>query len=212
VLGTEDELQRLVSRRVLFVAAASVLGVLAVWARTDVVGLATALLLLVIAWQLPVWRARRKEDDRRKAIEVEIVDALGEMVMGVEAGLTLEATMNIYATRHDSPLADEFRAALDRISFGISRDMSLKEMLDRTPTLGMQLFVAAVRQNQRIGAPLATVLRQQAATARRRRRQTIEEQSAKLAMKMVFPTVFCVLPALMIVVVGPALIRTLESL
>lgn len=212
VLGTEDELQRLVSRRMLLVAGASVLGVLAVWARTDAVGLAAAFLLMLIAWQMPVWRARRKEEERRNAIEVEIVDALGEMVMGVEAGLTLEATMNIYATRHHTPLADEFRAVLDRISLGISRDMSLKEMLDRTPTQGMQLFVAAVRQNQRIGAPLATVLRQQAATARRRRRQTIEEQSAKLAMKMVFPTVFCVLPALMIVVVGPALIRTLESL
>ncbi len=120
--------------------------------------------------------------------------------------------MNIYATRHQSPLAEEFRAVLDRVALGVSRDLSLKEMLDRTPTPGIQLFVAAVRQNQRIGAPLATVLRQQASTARRRRRQSIEEQSAKLAMKMVFPTVFCVLPALMIAVVGPALIRTLESL
>lgn len=212
VLGSEAELHRLVVRRTLLVAGASLLGVLAVWARTDAVGLAAAILLFVVAWQLPVWRARRKEQERRNAIELEIVDALGEMVMGVEAGLTLEATMHIYAARHHSPLADEFRSALDRISLGISRDMSLKEMLDRSPTQGMQLFVAAVRQNQRIGAPLATVLRQQATTARRRRRQAIEERSAKLAMKMVFPTVFCVLPALMIVVVGPALIRTLESL
>jgi tight adherence protein C len=212
VLGTEAELQRLVARRVILVAGASMLGVLAVWARTDTVGLAAALLMLLIAWQMPVWRARRREEERRIAIDTELVDALGEMVMGVEAGLTLEATMNIYANRHRTPLADEFRAVLDRISLGISRDMSLKEMLDRTPTHSMQLFVAAIRQNQRIGAPLATVLRQQATTARRRRRQAIEEQSAKLAMKMVFPTVFCVLPALMIVVVGPALIRTLESL
>lgn len=212
VLGTEAELQRLVTRRVLLVALASGVGVLMVWARTDVVGLSLALATILVAWQWPVWFARRKEQDRRNAIEVEIVDALGEMVMGVEAGLTLEATMNIYATRHRSPLAEEFRAALDRVALGVSRDLSLKEMLDRTPTPGMQLFVAAVRQNQRIGAPLATVLRQQASTARRRRRQNIEEQSAKLAMKMVFPTVFCVLPALMIAVVGPALIRTLESL
>jgi tight adherence protein C len=212
VLGTDAELQRLVSRRMLLVALASVLGVLTVWARTDAVGLGAALLLILVAWQLPVWRARRREEERRNSIELEIVDALGEMVMGVEAGLTLEAAMNIYAMRHQSPLADEFRAVLDRITLGISRDMSLKEMLDRTPTPGMQLFVAAVRQNQRIGAPLATVLRQQASTARRRRRQSIEERSAKLAMKMVFPTVFCVLPALMIVVVGPALIRTLQSL
>ena len=212
VFGTEAELQRLVSRRVLLVAAASALGVGAVWVRSDLVGLAAAFILLFVAWQLPVWRARAREEERRSAVETEIVDALGEMVMGVEAGLTLEAVMNIYATRHHSPLADEFRAMLDRIALGVSRDTALREMLDRTPTTGMQLFVAAIRQNQRIGAPLATVLRQQASTARRRRRQSIEEQSAKLAMKMVFPTVFCVLPALMIVVVGPALIRTLQSL
>ncbi|NCZ88296.1 MAG: hypothetical protein EBY92_03730, partial [Actinobacteria bacterium] len=80
VLGTEAELQRLVARRTVLVAGASMLGVLAVWVRTDVVGLAAAILLLVIAWQLPVWRARRKEEARRNAIEVEIVDALGEMV------------------------------------------------------------------------------------------------------------------------------------
>lgn len=212
VFGTEAELQRLVGRRVLLVAAASALGVGTVWIRADLVGLAAAFSLLFVAWQLPVWIARRREEERRNAVETEIVDALGEMVMGVEAGLTLEAVMNVYATRHHSPLANEFRTMLDRITLGISRDMALKEMLDRTPTTGMQLFVAAIRQNQRIGAPLATVLRQQAGTARRRRRQAIEERSAKLAMKMVFPTVFCVLPALMIVVVGPALIRTLQSL
>jgi tight adherence protein C len=212
VFGTDEALRRLVNRRVLLVALASMIGVLAVWARPDAGGVLAAFGTLAVAWQLPTWQARQHESNRLRRIEVEIVDALGEMVMGVEAGLTLEAVMNIYANRHHSPLAEEFRAVLDRIALGVSRDESLKVMLDRTPTSGMQLFVAAVRQNQRIGAPLATVLRQQAATARRRRRQAIEERSAKLAMKMVFPTVFCVLPALMIVVVGPALIRTLQSL
>ncbi len=199
-------------RRTWLVAAASAVGVLMVWARPDVVGVALAFLLMFVAWQTPVWRARRQEDARRNSVERELVDALGEMVMCVEAGLTLEAAMNIYANRHTSPLADEFRAVLDRVALGVSRDVSIAQMLDRTPTPGMQMFVAAIRQNQRIGAPLATVLRQQAATARRRRRQAIEEHSAKLAMKMVFPTVLCVLPALMIVVVGPAFIRTLQSL
>jgi Flp pilus assembly protein TadB len=80
-----------------------------VWVRPDVVGVALAFLLMYVAWQTPVWRARRKEDARRNSVERELVDALGEMVMCVEAGLTLEAAMNIYANRHSSPLADEFR-------------------------------------------------------------------------------------------------------
>jgi len=212
VLGTEAELHGLVVRRTVYVALASVTAGLIVWWRPNPVGIAAAAFLFLAAWQLPLIEARRREHRRRRAIDVEMTDALGEMVMSVEAGLTLEAAMNIYSQRHQSPLADEFRVALDRIALGISRDLALHEMVERTPTSAMQLFVAAIRQNQRIGAPLATVLRQQASTARRRRRQEVEERSAKLSMKMVFPTVLCILPALMIVVVGPALIRTLQSL
>ncbi len=210
VLGTEAELHRLVVQRMIAAAVAAALAAVVVWWRVDIVGISIAALLS--AWHLPLIFARRRETARRAAVDLEMTDALGEMVMSVEAGLALESAMNVYSQRHHTPLADEFRVALDRIALGISRDLALKEMVDRTPTSAMQLFVAAIRQNQRIGAPLATVLRQQASTARRRRRQDVEERSAKLAMKMVFPTVLCILPALMIVVVGPAIIRTLQSL
>ncbi len=212
VHGTEAELRRFVRRRVGIVAAASVAAVMIVWAEPSGVRLAAAPALLAGAWQLPATLARARERRRREAVELEIVDALGEMVMGVEAGLTLESVMSLYAARHSTPLAAEYATMLDRISLGASRDTALGEFVERTPTDGVRMFVAAVRQNQRIGAPLGDVLRRQAGTARRRRRQAIEERSAKLAMKMVFPTVFCILPALMIVVVGPALIRTLASL
>jgi tight adherence protein C len=178
VLGTEAELHRLVVQRMIAVAVAAALAAVVVWWRADIAGISIAALLFLGAWQLPLIFARRRETARRAAVDLEMTDALGEMVMSVEAGLAL----------------------------------ALKEMVDRTPTSAMQLFVAAIRQNQRIGAPLATVLRQQASTARRRRRQDVEERSTKLAMKMVFPTVLCILPALMIVVVGPAIIRTLQSL
>jgi tight adherence protein C len=211
VHGTDGELRRFIRRRVGGVAGASVAAVMLVWSRPTGARVALAPLLLAGAWQLPAARARARERRRRDAVDLEIVDALGEMVMGVEAGLTLEAVMRLYAERHSTPLATECATLLDRISLGASRDTALAEFVERTPTEGIRMFVAAVRQNQRIGAPLGAVLRQQAATARRRRRQAIEERSATLAMKMVFPTVFCILPALMVVVVGPALVRTLAS-
>jgi tight adherence protein C len=74
------------------------------------------------------------------------------------------------------------------------------------------MFTLAVAQNQSLGTPLASVFRQQAATIRRHRRQAAEASAAKLSMKMIFPTIFCILPVLMIVVVGPAIIRLLEVL
>jgi tight adherence protein C len=74
------------------------------------------------------------------------------------------------------------------------------------------MFTLAVAQNQSLGTPLAAVFRQQAVTIRRHRRQAAEADAAKLSMKMIFPTIFCILPVLMIVVVGPAVIRLLEVL
>ena len=162
-------------------------------------------------WQIPLIRARTKENTRQRTFDLELSDALGEMVMGVEAGLTLEAVMNLYARAHDTSLAKEFSRALDLIQLGSTRATALEEFRTRTPTPLVSMFVAAVQQNQRLGTPLAAVLRQQGRTARRRRQQAVEEYAAKLSLKMVFPTVFCVLPVLLIVIVGPAVIRIIDS-
>jgi tight adherence protein C len=88
---------------------------------------------------------------------------------------------------------------------------ALEDFRSRTPTNFVSMFVSAVQQNQRLGTPLAAVLRQQSRTARRRRQQAVEEHAAKLSLKMVFPTVVCVLPVLFIVIVGPAVIRVIQS-
>lgn len=156
--------------------------------------------------------ARLGVERRRTEFDVELIDALGEMVMGVEAGLTLDAVLAHYSDRHDTPVGREFRNLLDRIRLGTSRRDALREFVERNPTAGARSFVSAVEQNQTLGTPLAGVLRQQAATERRRRRQAVEEKAAKLSLKMVFPTVFCVLPVLLIVVVGPAIIRLVDTL
>jgi len=120
--------------------------------------------------------------------------------------------MSQYAKRHDTDLSDEFTRVLNQIAVGTGRTEALKEFSERTPTPEVIGFVTAVQHNQRIGTPLAEILRQQARTARRRRRQAVEEQAAKLSLKMIFPTVFCILPVLLIVIVGPAIVRLLVTL
>lgn len=173
--------------------------------------LAAAGMMAAAGWQIPLIRARSREELRRKRFDIELSDALGEMVMGVEAGLTLEAVMNLYARAHDTELAREFSRVIDLVGLGSTRSAALETFRERTPTPFVSMFVSAVQQNQRLGTPLATVLRQQGRTARRRRQQAIEEYAAKLSLKMIFPTVFCVLPVLLIVIVGPAVIRVIES-
>lgn len=169
-------------------------------------------LIVLAAWQMPLILARARERRRRQAMDLELNDTLGEMVMGVEAGMTLESVMNLYARRHDTELASEFLHLLGRVDLGSTRAAALQEFCDRTPTLGVQMFVSALQQNQKLGTPLAEVLRQQSETSRRRRRQAVEEAAAKLSLKMIFPTIFCVLPVLLIVIVGPSVVRLVHGL
>lgn len=211
VYGTPSGLRRVVALQ-LTLALSTFAVVVAVVSSSPTVPMVMAGLLLIAAsWQVPLIAARGREQRRRRRVDFDLSDALGELVMGVEAGLTLESVMNLYARRHRSELADEFRHVLDRVNLGATRNDTLVEMENRTPTTNVRMFVSAVRQNERIGAPLAGVLRQQAETARRRRRQKVEEHAASLSLKMIFPTIFCILPTLMIVVVGPAVIRMIET-
>ena len=198
--------------QILYLVLAALVGALLIWWRPKPQIWLAAAVIMAAAWQIPLIRARITENRRRERCEVELAHALGEMVMGVEAGLTLEMVMSQYVTRHRSDLAAEFSQVLNQIAVGTSRTEALEDMRERTPTPEVQGFVTAVQHNQRIGTPLAEILRQQARTARRRRRQAVEEQAAKLSLKMIFPTVFCILPVLLVVIVGPAIVRLVLTL
>jgi tight adherence protein C len=211
VRGTESGLQSVLRTQILSSLIASIIGILLVASSPTALMIVAAVVIVAAAWQVPLIINRSREQKRRNHFEIELSDALGEMVMGVEAGLTLEAVMNQYSLRHHSSLGSEFARVLDRINLGASRIAALEEFRDRTPTPGVQMFVSAVQQNQKLGTPLASVLRQQGQTARRRRRQAVEEHAAKLSLKMIFPTIFCILPVLLIVIVGPAVVRMIDT-
>lgn len=212
VRGTDDGLRSVAKTQVIGALSMGVLVALVVMSQPTAVNVLASGFLVAMGWQVPLMLARATEKERRLGVELELSDALGELVMGVEAGLTLEAVMGQYAIRHPTALADEFGVVLDRVSVGVPRTEGLDQMRARTPTPGVSMFVSAVQQNQKLGTPLAGVLRQQGETARRRRRQAVEEHTAKLSLKMIFPTVFCILPTLLVVIVGPAIVRLVESL
>jgi tight adherence protein C len=198
--------------QLLLVVLAALGAVALIWWQPQPLTWIAAALVIAAAWQIPLIVARTRENRRRARCEIELSHALGEMVMGVEAGLTLEMVMSQYAQRHHSDLSAEFTHVLDQIALGASRTEALDEMRERTPTPEIQSFVTAVHHNQKIGTPLAEIMRQQARTARRRRRQAVEEHAATLSLKMIFPTVFCILPVLLVVIVGPAIVRLILAL
>lgn len=213
VRRTREEVIGNVRRESVFLASLSGFVALMLFvSQRSPASIGTVLLLPAAGWQVPPILARSREKERRRLFDLELTDALGEMVMGVEAGLTLESVMNMYARRHDTSLGREMARVIESINLGSTRVQALQEFRDRTPTPSVSMFVSAVLQNQRLGTPLGSVLRQQARTSRRRRQQAVEEYAATLALKMVFPTVFCVLPVLLIVIVGPAIVRLVHAL
>lgn len=210
--GTDSGLRSVARRQNIAALVVGFLGLIVVVSEPTTTNVFASIFLVAASWQFPLIISRSREKKRRQSMDLELSDALGEMVMGVEAGLTLEAVMNLYARRHRTHLAREFEIVLDRIGLAVPRVDALREMEERTPTPGVRMFVAAVQQNQKLGTPLAGALRQQGETARRRRRQSVEEHAAKLSLKMIFPTVFCVLPVLLVVIVGPAMVRLVDAL
>ncbi|MEJ6510993.1 MAG: type II secretion system F family protein [Actinomycetota bacterium] len=212
VYGTDRELSKLARQQVVATLTLGGFAALLIASSPSPTTVLAAIPMVLLGWKGPLMIVRSREKKRQTHVDLGLVDALGEMVMGVEAGLTLDVVMMRYAHASTTPLAEEFRTVLDRIQLGTPRSEALSVMADRTPTPTVRMFSTALTQNQRLGTPLAGVLRQQATTARRQRRQTVEEKAAKVPMKMIFPTVFCILPVLMIVVVGPAIIRLIDVL
>ena len=211
VNGTDEGLRNVARTQLVGALSMAVVAVIVVGAAPTAVNVLAGAFLVASGWQVPLVLARSKEKARRLSVDLELSDALGELVMGVEAGLSLEAVIGQYGQRRKSALAREFALVLDRITVGVPRSTAFVQMRERTPTPGVAMFVSAVQQNQKLGTPLAGVLRQQGETARRRRRQSVEEHAAKLSLKMIFPTVFCILPTLLVVIVGPAIVRLVDS-
>lgn len=212
VEGTPEAVRKLLVRQVIATIGTGLFAALLVGSEPTPIGAIAALSSVGGAWQIPLVLARGRERQRRTAVDRDLTDAIGEMVMGVEAGLTLDAVMARYTDRHSNDLAREFAHLAAAIRSGRSRTEALTEMRDRTPTPILRSFISAVEQNVVLGTPLAAVLRKQAETTRRHRRQAAETRAAGVSMKMIFPTVFCILPVLMVVVVGPAIVRLVEVL
>ncbi|MDQ1732288.1 MAG: tight adherence protein [Pseudonocardiales bacterium] len=147
---------------------------------------------------------------RQERIQRALPDALDMMTVCVEAGLGFDASMAQVARNTEGPLAAEYARVLQEMQFGKSRVQALRAMTERTTVTELRTFVAALVQASDLGIPVAAVLREQAHEMRIRRRQRGEEQAQKVTVKILFPLIFCLFPALMIVVIGPGALNIMH--
>jgi len=149
---------------------------------------------------------------RKKAILLQIPDALDLLTISVRAGLGFDAALGKVVEKLKGPLTDEFRRALAEIRVGKTRRDALRDIVARTDVVPLTSFIGAIIQAEQLGVSISKVLQVQSEQLRIERRQRAEEMAAKAPIKMLFPLVGCIFPSLFIVILGPAIILIIQNL
>jgi len=139
-----------------------------------------------------------------------LADALDMLTVCVEAGQGFDAAILQVARSVTGPISGEFARVLSEIQIGKSRAEAFASLGERTTAPEIQTFVSTLVQADRLGLPVAVVLREQTKEMRVVRRQRAEEKAQKVTVKILFPLLVCIFPALFIVIIGPGAIRIAE--
>ena len=161
------------------------------------------LFLAFTGWILPMLVLKRRARQRTEAIDYELPELIDLLVVTLEAGISFVASLQLAAERLAGPLGVELRITLQEQRMGLTTNEALKGMLDRADTPGMRTFVRSVVQGETLGTSTGQIMRNLAGEMRKRRRSMAEERAQKAPIKILFPLVFLIFPAMFIVLLGP---------
>jgi len=186
-----------------------------------VLGLPQSMIIVIaiwgaaLGWVVPTLLVAARGNARKREMLRGLPDALDLMVVCVEAGLGLNQALQRVAEEIAlvSPVLGEQLGLINlEIRAGTPREEALRAFGTRTDLEDAQSLATVLIQTDRFGTSVAQALRTHAETLRTKRRQRVEEASAKTAIKMLFPLVFCIFPALFIVIIGPGILSALKVL
>jgi tight adherence protein C len=164
-----------------------------------------------IGWVVPMFVLRKRGASRLEQIDREVPELVDLLVTTVEAGVGFGAALQITARRVRGPLGDELRVALSEQAMGLTIEEALSNMLARANSAALRMFVQAVLQGESLGVSIGKILRDLAVEMRKRRRQKAEERAQKAPTKIIFPLVMLILPAMLIVSIGPFVVSISEA-
>jgi tight adherence protein C len=170
------------------------------------------LLLAFLGWFAPGFVIQRRAESRIHRIDRGMPELIDLLVVTVEAGLSLSAALQLAGERMKGPLGDELRIVLQEQRMGLTPVQALENMVGRCPTPAVESFARTMVQGQLLGVSVGQILRTLAVEMRKRRRAQVEQQAQKAPIKMLFPLVFMIFPALFVVILGPAIVSLFDAL
>lgn len=153
----------------------------------------------------------KKGKKRQAEIRKTLPETLDLLAIAVGAGMGLEGAVELVIQRLPGALGDEFHRVLQELSLGVSRREALGNLRERTEVEELSTFALILSQADALGTPLSQVLRSQASEMRMLRRQRAREAGAKTPVALLFPLLLGIFPALMLVVMGPAIISVIKA-
>jgi tight adherence protein C len=168
-------------------------------------------LAVLIGFLFPYSVLKSKSEERRQRIQQALPNFLDLLHVTVEAGLSFD--MSIYRTisKLKGPLSDELLFTMNEMNKGRERSEAFRDLVKRTQVEDLATFVTSIIQAEELGSNIGNVLRIQAETIRTAKRQRLETQAAKIPVKMIIPMTLCLLPAMLIVAVGPSIISIMNN-
>ena len=167
-------------------------------------GLLILIVLPVLGLQAPKSFVDRKVQERKESIRRDLPDTLDLLAISVEAGVGFEGALGVVCENFTSPLADEFARTLREMELGLPRREALQNLRKRTEVPELSNFVLTLTQADALGMPIGRVLKTSAQEMRSKRQQWAREKAAKLPVKILFPLILFIFPAIFVILMGPA--------
>ena len=209
--GSADAVDRFLAVRVITVLLTPFAFILMyVWNPIGADGMTQFLAFALLAFALlagPDAILSRRVQERQHELQVSLPDVLDLLTISVEAGLGFEQALDRTISAVPGALSEEFARMLGEVRAGASRSEAMRALEQRTNVPEVRSFVLAILQADTFGVSIGRVLRAQAEEMRIKRRQLAQERAQKAPVKMLIPMVFCIFPALFVIVIGPAIIN-----
>jgi tight adherence protein C len=168
-------------------------------------------LIGLIGYTIPSSQVKSMAAKRQRTIQKQLPDVMDLLTISVEAGLGFDAALAQVTRNVPGPLAEEMSRLLQEVQIGVSRADAFRNLGTRTNVPELQSFTLSMIQADLFGVSIANVLRAQSRELRQKRRQRAEEIAQKIPVKLLFPMIFMVLPALFIIILGPGAIQIYQQ-